>query len=220
MQNLSYLVIFILLIISAVSLYFLIKMKDKLRDLSTKLNLLEDQQTKDKQSIIETLNSQYTDVMLNLKKLEQDSEKEIDDQEYFEKAKNIVISAGKASATLLQRILNVGYARAARLLDMLESAGIVSSAFGSEPREVFGDHETEEQVLGDDLLIPDVIDFVTKLKTVRTTSLQRKFRIGYARAAGLLDILEEKGIVGPANGIKPRKVLIKSNVNETSEEIS
>jgi DNA segregation ATPase FtsK/SpoIIIE-like protein len=191
------------------SLYFLIKIKDRLKDIGTKLNLLEDQQAKDKQSIIETLNSQYTDVMLNLKKLEPETEKEIDDQEYFEKAKNIVISAGKASATLLQRILKIGYARAARLLDMLESAGIVSSAFGSEPREVLENYETEEQVLGDDLLIPDVIDFVAKLKTIRATSLQRKFRIGYARAAGLLDILEEKGILGPANGIKPRKVFKK-----------
>ena len=36
--------------------------------------------------------------------------------------------------------------------------------------------------------------------------MQRRFRIGYARAARILDILEEKGVIGPANGAKPREV--------------
>jgi S-DNA-T family DNA segregation ATPase FtsK/SpoIIIE len=39
--------------------------------------------------------------------------------------------------------------------------------------------------------------------------LQRKLRIGYARAARLLDMLEEKGVVGPADGAKPRQVFVK-----------
>jgi len=38
--------------------------------------------------------------------------------------------------------------------------------------------------------------------------LQRRFRIGYARAARLLDLLEAKGVVGPGEGAKPRKILI------------
>lgn len=42
-----------------------------------------------------------------------------------------------------------------------------------------------------------------------TSYLQRKFRIGYSRAASLIDILEEEGIIGPANGSKPREVLVK-----------
>jgi hypothetical protein len=41
-----------------------------------------------------------------------------------------------------------------------------------------------------------------------TTFLQRKLRIGYARAASLLDALEEAGVVGPSNGAKPREILI------------
>lgn len=53
-----------------------------------------------------------------------------------EEAKEIVLKAGKASATLLQRRLRVGYARAARLLDILEEMGVVGPAEGSKPREV------------------------------------------------------------------------------------
>ena len=60
-------------------------------------------------------------------------------------AKEIVIKAGKASATLLQRRLRVGYARAARLLDILEEMGVVSPADGAKPREVFISQEELEE---------------------------------------------------------------------------
>lgn len=59
------------------------------------------------------------------------------EDELFDQAKEIVIQAGKASASLLQRRLRVGYARAARLLDSLEEHGIVGPQEGSKPREVF-----------------------------------------------------------------------------------
>jgi len=62
-------------------------------------------------------------------------EGEIDD-ELFEEAKSLVIQSGKASASLLQRRLKVGYARAARLLDYLEEQGIVGPADGAKPREI------------------------------------------------------------------------------------
>ena len=39
--------------------------------------------------------------------------------------------------------------------------------------------------------------------------LQRKFKLGYNRAARIIDLLEERGIIGPQNGSKPREVLIK-----------
>lgn len=60
-----------------------------------------------------------------------------DEDPLINEARTVVVQAGKASASLLQRRLRVGYARAARLLDSLEEAGIVGPAEGSKPREVF-----------------------------------------------------------------------------------
>ena len=60
---------------------------------------------------------------------------DLDDNMYGDSVQ-VVTEAGKASATLLQRRLRVGYARAARLLDMLEDNGVVGPAEGSRPRDV------------------------------------------------------------------------------------
>jgi S-DNA-T family DNA segregation ATPase FtsK/SpoIIIE len=60
-----------------------------------------------------------------------------DDDPLYEEAKRVSVEAGKASASLLQRRLKVGYARAARLLDILEERGAVGPADGAKPREVF-----------------------------------------------------------------------------------
>ncbi|HLC49554.1 MAG TPA: DNA translocase FtsK 4TM domain-containing protein [Candidatus Andersenbacteria bacterium] len=62
---------------------------------------------------------------------------EAGDDVLFEEAKKIVIDSGKASASLLQRRLRVGYSRAARLLDMLEEYGVISPQEGNKPREIF-----------------------------------------------------------------------------------
>ncbi|MCA9388476.1 DUF87 domain-containing protein [Candidatus Berkelbacteria bacterium] len=60
---------------------------------------------------------------------------EVDD-DLFDEARQTVVQAGKASASLLQRRLRVGYARAARLLDLLEDQGVIGPASGSKPRDV------------------------------------------------------------------------------------
>ncbi len=71
-----------------------------------------------------------------------------DDQDpLFDEAKKIILESGKASASLLQRRMKVGYARAARLLDELEEAGIVGPADGAKPREVFTEHLRQEEEL-------------------------------------------------------------------------
>ena len=61
-----------------------------------------------------------------------------DDDELYEEARAAVITAGKASASYLQRKLRVGYARAARLLDRLEEHGVIGPGEGAKPREVYG----------------------------------------------------------------------------------
>lgn len=58
------------------------------------------------------------------------------DDEMYEEARMIVIEAGKASTSYLQRRLKLGYARAARLMDMLEERGIIGPGDGAKPREV------------------------------------------------------------------------------------
>jgi S-DNA-T family DNA segregation ATPase FtsK/SpoIIIE len=59
-----------------------------------------------------------------------------DDDDMYEEARIVVIQAGKASTSYIQRKLKVGYARAARLIDMLEERGIVGPGDGAKPREV------------------------------------------------------------------------------------
>lgn len=60
-----------------------------------------------------------------------------DDDALYEEARTLIIAAGKASASYLQRRLRVGYARAARLLDLLEQRGVIGPQDGAKPREVF-----------------------------------------------------------------------------------
>ncbi|MBI3019908.1 MAG: DNA translocase FtsK [Parcubacteria group bacterium] len=70
----------------------------------------------------------------------------------------------------------------------------------------------------DDELFDDARETVVRTARASTTFLQRKFRIGYARAARLMDLLEERGIVGPADGAKPREVLVKEGHGEYNNE--
>jgi S-DNA-T family DNA segregation ATPase FtsK/SpoIIIE len=66
----------------------------------------------------------------------------------------------------------------------------------------------------DDDLFQDAAETVIRTGKASASLLQRRLRVGYARAARLLDILEERGIVGPADGARPRQVLV-SSLSET-----
>lgn len=68
-----------------------------------------------------------------------------DDDELYEEARQIVIEAGKASTSYIQRKLRVGYARAARLMDILEERGVIGPADGAKPREVLDQEGHSEQ---------------------------------------------------------------------------
>jgi len=71
--------------------------------------------------------------------------------------------------------------------------------------------EKESERLGEpsDPLFRDAVDVVTQYDRASASLLQRRLSIGYARAARILDELEDRGIVGPAEGSKPREVLIR-----------
>lgn len=64
------------------------------------------------------------------------TQEDINEEELFDDAKTAVIEAGTASTSYLQRKLRIGYSRAARLMDLLEAGGVISSASGSKPREI------------------------------------------------------------------------------------
>ena len=61
-----------------------------------------------------------------------------DDDDLYEEARDTVMQAGKASTSFLQRKLRIGYARAARLMDMLEERGVIGPGSGAKPRDVIG----------------------------------------------------------------------------------
>lgn len=69
----------------------------------------------------------------------------------------------------------------------------------------------------DDPLYNEIVDFAIETGKVSASLLQRRFRLGYNRAARIVDLLEERGIIGPANGSKPREVLVKMETK--NEEI-
>ena len=69
---------------------------------------------------------------------------------------------------------------------------------------------------GDDLFF-DAVRVVQETGKASASLLQRQLKVGYARAARLLDIMEEKGIVGPADGAKARKVYIEKMIQEAPE---
>ena len=66
----------------------------------------------------------------------------------------------------------------------------------------------------DDPLYNDIVKFVISTQKASASLLQRKFKLGYNRAARIIDLLEERGIIGPSNGSKPREVLVQLNNNE------
>jgi DNA segregation ATPase FtsK/SpoIIIE, S-DNA-T family len=78
--------------------------------------------------------------------------------ELYEEAKDMVIKSGKASASLLQRRLRVGYARAARLLDILEANGVIGQADGSKPREILVDSPAAPSTAPGEVQYEDELD--------------------------------------------------------------
>ena len=66
----------------------------------------------------------------------------------------------------------------------------------------------------DDPLYNEIVEFVITTGKASASLLQRKYKLGYNRAARIIDLLEERGIIGPQNGSKPREVLVKLEKDE------
>jgi S-DNA-T family DNA segregation ATPase FtsK/SpoIIIE len=81
-----------------------------------------------------------------------------------------------------------------------------------------GSLDGREEMDEDDDLYEDAREIVIQAGKASTSYIQRKLRVGYSRAARLMDILESKGVIGPADGSKPRDVL-EARPSETTEEV-
>lgn len=88
--------------------------------------------------------------------------------------------------------------------------------------ETFSQTISLSAILGEeDPLYDEIVDYVVDVQKASTSLLQSRFGIGYNRAARLIDLLEEKGVIGPAQGSKPREVYIhKDNDNKMQSDES
>lgn len=141
----------------------------------------------------------------------------IDEHQLYTAARSLVVETGKASTSLLQRVLRIGYSRATSLMDTLEANGIIGPYNDSTPREVFLDRETLNEIEDEEengpVLTGDHDDLYEEAKAVvleagksSTSYIQRKLCVGYVRAVFIHDLLEKNGVVGPQDGTKPREV--------------
>ncbi len=84
---------------------------------------------------------------------------------------------------------------------------ITTSAASEERNPLFDGDLSDESDENDDALYEEAREQVMQAGRASTSYLQRRLRIGYARAARLMDLLEERGLIGPADGAKPREVI-------------
>jgi DNA segregation ATPase FtsK/SpoIIIE, S-DNA-T family len=75
---------------------------------------------------------------------------------------------------------------------------------------------TNDKDDSDDPLYNEIVEFAVRNGKISASLVQRRYRLGYNRAARIIDILEERGIIGPQNGSKPREVLVR--IEEPKEE--
>ncbi|GEN54090.1 DNA translocase FtsK [Halobacillus faecis] len=80
--------------------------------------------------------------------------------------------------------------------------------------EMIPEEENEVKQEVDDDLYPEAVQMVIEMQSASVSMIQRRFRVGYTRAARLIDAMEDNGIVGPYEGSKPRAVLVSQQTEE------
>ena len=91
--------------------------------------------------------------------------------------------------------------------EVLEEIEKKAQQTGKKPTSVADPEPSDEELEGDEML-PAAVDVILETGQASVSMLQRRLKLGYARAARIVDEMEEKGIVGPFQGSKPRAILI------------
>ena len=91
--------------------------------------------------------------------------------------------------------------------EVLEEIEKKAQQTGKKPASVAEPEPSDEELEGDEML-PAAVDVILETGQASVSMLQRRLKLGYARAARIVDEMEEKGIVGPFQGSKPRAILI------------
>lgn len=86
------------------------------------------------------------------------------------------------------------------------------------PDEEKKELESASKMDDDDPLYNEIVEFAVRTGKISASLIQRKYRLGYNRAARIIDLLEERGIIGPQNGSKPREVLFKMGASKEGGE--
>jgi len=130
----------------------------------------------------------------------------------------LYLPIGQSASTRVQGVF-VTDAEVQRICDMVSSEAVpmyddvfvrLDGVDGNEETAITGDDA--------DPLYEEVKSFVIDQQKASTSLLQRRFGIGYNRSARMIDLLEQKGIIGPAQGSKPRDVYIKKDGAESRDE--
>jgi S-DNA-T family DNA segregation ATPase FtsK/SpoIIIE len=92
----------------------------------------------------------------------------------------------------------------------------LNSPSSSDEGSSYGSGSGEEDKK--DVLYDEILNYAIRMGQISASLIQRKYSIGYNRAARIMDLFEERGIVGPAKGSKPRDVLVKYGDNSSEGE--
>ena len=106
-------------------------------------------------------------------------------------------------ATYVKDHFNVSYDQA-----VLEDIEKRAAQTGSSKSSAADDVEPSSSEMDGDEMLPAAVDVILETGQASVSMLQRRLKLGYARAARIVDEMEEKGIVGPFQGSKPRAILV------------